>query len=138
METATKQFRKRNAILSYLQNTTAHPSAEMVFAGLKPQIPDLSLGTVYRNLNLFKQQGLATSVATVSGVERFDANTAPHVHFICHSCGAVIDLMDMQVPDSLQQTAQKATGGQVYACQLSFTGACRACNAHTIQGGETA
>ena len=56
------------------------------------------MGTVYRNLSLFKQQGLAISVATVKGVERFDGNTDPHVHFICNDCGAVIDLMDMDVP----------------------------------------
>ena len=48
----TKHFRKRDAILTYLKGTTEHPSAEMVYASLKPQIPDLSLGTVYRNLNL--------------------------------------------------------------------------------------
>ena len=67
MEPTTKQFRKRNAILNYLQNTKAHPSAETVYADLKQQIPDLSMGTVYRNLNLFRQQGLASVIATVRG-----------------------------------------------------------------------
>ena len=76
MEHAPKQFRKRNAILAGLRQSKAHPSAEELFTALKSQIPDLSMGTVYRNLNLFKQQGLAISVATVSGVERFDGNTA--------------------------------------------------------------
>ena len=127
MEQTGKQFRKRNAILSYLQSTTDHPSAEMVYAGLKPEIPDLSLGTVYRNLNLFKQQGLATSVATVRGVERFDGNTNPHVHFLCTACDAVIDLTQMQVPDSLRSMAEGCSGGQVAQCQLSFSGLCRKC-----------
>ena len=138
MEKTTKQFRKRNAILAYLQNSTAHPSAEMVFASLKPEIPDLSLGTVYRNLSLFKQQGLATSVATVRGVERFDGNTSPHVHFICTECDAVIDLMDMQVPGSLKTTAEINCGGQVEECQLSFTGLCKNCLEIQKLGGETA
>ena len=127
MEPATKQFRKRNAILSYLQSTTDHPSAEMVYAGLKPEIPDLSLGTVYRNLSLFKQQGLVSSVATVKGVERFDGNTSPHVHFLCTECDAVIDLTQMQVPDSLRSIAESCSGGQVEQCQLSFSGLCRDC-----------
>ena len=127
MEQTGKQFRKRNAILSYLQSTTDHPSAEMVYAGLKPEIPDLSLGTVYRNLSLFKQQGLATSVATVKGVERFDGNTNPHVHFLCTACDAVIDLTQMQVPDSLRSMAEGCSGGQVAQCQLSFSGLCRNC-----------
>ena len=127
MEPTGKQFRKRNAILSYLQSTTEHPSAEMVYAGLKPEIPDLSLGTVYRNLSLFRQQGLATSVATVKGVERFDGNTSPHVHFLCTACDAVIDLAEMQVPDSLRSMAEGCSGGQVAQCQLSFSGLCRNC-----------
>ena len=137
MATATKQFRKRNAILAYLQSTTTHPSAEMVFAGLKPEIPDLSLGTVYRNLSLFKQQGLATSVATVSGVERFDGNTDPHIHFICNHCDAVIDLMDMQIPVALNHTAEACSGGRIADCQLSFTGQCRSCLEKNQKGGET-
>lgn len=138
MEPAAKQFRKRNAILSYLQSTDSHPSAEMVFAGLKPEIPDLSLGTVYRNLNLFKQQGLAVSVATVKGVERFDGNAKPHVHFICTGCDAVIDLTDMQVPSSLHSIAETCCGGRVEDCQLSFTGLCQSCMGSEKKGGESA
>ena len=123
----TKRFKKRDAILEYLRSTKAHPSAEMIYTDLKPQIPDLAMGTVYRNLTLFKEQGLVSSVATVSGVERFDGNTDPHVHFICQNCNAVIDLMEMEVPQSLSQAAETACGGQVSECQLSFTGRCRGC-----------
>ena len=123
----TKHFRKRDAILNCLRMSREHPSAETLFQQLKSEIPDLSMGTVYRNLNLFKQQGLAMSVATVAGVERFDGNTCPHVHFICNDCGAVIDLEAMQVPDSLSQAAQQCCGGQVTGCQLSFTGICQIC-----------
>ena len=123
----TKQFRKREAILNCLRMSREHPSAETLFQQLKSEIPDLSMGTVYRNLNLFKQQGLAMSVATVAGVERFDGNTCPHVHFICNDCGAVIDLEAMQVPDSFSQAAQQCCGGQVTGCQLSFTGICQSC-----------
>ena len=125
--TTTKRFRKRDAILTYLQNTTTHPSAEMVYADLKQQIPDLSLGTVYRNLNLFKENGLAITVGTVKGVERFDGNVAPHVHFICSDCGAVLDLPKMEVPEQLMSTATKQIGGTVAQCQMTFTGQCRDC-----------
>ena len=138
MEASTKQFRKRNAILSYLRGVTNHPSAEMVFTDLKQQIPDLSMGTVYRNLSLFKQQGLVSSVATVRGVERFDGNTDPHVHFICSDCDAVIDLMEMQVPESLKQVAENCCGGQVESCSLSFTGQCQSCQQKQAKGGESA
>lgn len=127
MENVTKQFPKRNAILAGLQRSKEHPSAEALYAQLKQEIPDLSMGTVYRNLALFKKQGLAAGIATVDGVERFDGNIHPHVHFICSDCGAVIDLDDVQVPDSLTHTAEASCGGKVNACQLSFTGRCKAC-----------
>ncbi len=127
MEVSTKNFRKRNAILSYLRASVEHPSAEAIYTDLKTQIPDLSMGTVYRNLNLFKQQGLVTSVATVSGVERFDGNTEPHVHFICSGCDAVLDLHTLQTPESLKSAAEACAGGSIESCQLSFTGKCRTC-----------
>ena len=127
MQTTQKQFRKRNAILHYLQATKAHPSAETVYAELKQQIPDLSMGTVYRNLNLFRQQGLASVVATVQGVERFDANTEPHVHFICADCGTVTDLMEMEIPQAFSDRAAQLSGGKIDGCSLSFTGTCSHC-----------
>mgnify|MGYP000708904984 CR=1 FL=1 len=58
MEAATKQFKKRNAILSCLRGTVLHPSAEMVHEMLREEHPDISLATIYRNLALFKSQGL--------------------------------------------------------------------------------
>ena len=127
MEPSNKQFRKRNAILNCLRSTKAHPSAETLFTLLKPEIPDLSMGTVYRNLTLFKKQGLVSSVATVNGVERFDGNTEPHVHFICNDCDAVIDLEEISVPQELKTLAEECCGAQVRDCQLSFTGICRNC-----------
>ena len=127
MERTAKHFRKRDAILSCLRQTTEHPSADWVYAKLKPEIPDLSLGTVYRNLALFKEQGLITSLGTVKGVERFDGNTAPHVHYICSGCGKVLDLAEIQVPEELNASAAKASGGRVDSCQLTFTGICKNC-----------
>ena len=127
MERTAKHFRKRDAILSCLRQTTEHPSADWVYAKLKPEIPDLALGTVYRNLSLFKQQGLIASIGTVNGIERFDGNTNPHVHFICTVCDSVSDLHQMAVPESLSSEAAACTGGQVNACHLSFTGVCARC-----------
>ena len=127
MEATSKNFRKRNAILSYLRGTTAHPSAETIYSDLKTQIPDLSMATVYRNLTKFRQEGMVQCVATVRGVERYDGNTAPHVHFICRQCDAVIDLHEMQIPEALRSQADAVLGGRTESCCLSFTGLCRAC-----------
>ena len=127
MEQGSKRFRKRDAILTCVRETKVHPSADWVFAQLKPEIPDISLATVYRNLSLFKQQGLIASLGTVSGVERFDGNVDPHVHFICNRCDAIIDLPQMAVPQALSSQAAAQAGGQVDACQLTFTGVCCRC-----------
>lgn len=127
MERTTKNFRKRNAILSCLRQTTVHPCAEWVYSQLKSEYPDISLGTVYRNLALFKEQGQIISLGTVNGVERFDGNTDPHVHFICNSCGAVLDLADISVPEELNTAAEQSSGGRVSACHLTFSGTCMMC-----------
>ena len=127
MEAKTKQFRKRSAILDCLRSTKAHPSAEMLYEMLQKEHPDISLATVYRNLALFKSQGLIQSLGTVGGIERFDGNIQPHVHFICNSCNGVTDLPEIKVPQQLQVTVESATGGRVAECQLSFTGVCQNC-----------
>ena len=127
MERTAKHFRKRDAILSCLRSTTEHPSAEWIHARLKPDYPDISLGTVYRNLSFFKEQGTITSLGTVKGVERFDGNTAPHVHYICTGCGRVLDLPGMEIPLELNQAAARDSGGRVMSCQLTFTGLCAQC-----------
>jgi len=128
MEPRTKHFKKREAILNCLRSTTTHPTAEWVHAQLKSEFPDLSLGTVYRNLALFKEQGLVISVGTVNGVERFDADTEPHVHFICRTCHRVDDLPEMVIPEKLFAEADRFSGGHAETCSLSFTGICRECN----------
>ena len=127
MEPSTKRFRKRDAILTYLRSTDQHPSAETIYAALKQEIPDLSLGTVYRNIALFKQQGLIISVGSVDGVERYDGNVDPHVHFVCTGCGTVTDLHGMQIPDELNTAAAKEANGIVDQCHLTFHGRCRTC-----------
>ena len=128
MEATSKNFRKRNAILSYLQSKVTHPSAETIYTDLKQQIPDLSMATVYRNLTKFRTEGLVQCVATVKGVERFDANTHPHVHFICRHCDAVIDLHQIPMPRSQDGEIHRSSGCKVESCQLTYVGLCGSCH----------
>ena len=127
MERTSKHFRKRDAILQCVRSTDAHPSADWVYEHVREQVPDISLATVYRNLSLFKEQGLIQSLGTVKGVERFDGNTEPHVHFICTQCGAVLDLPEISVPEELNSAVSRSSGGRVDTCQLSFAGICGEC-----------
>ena len=118
---------KREAILNCVRSTKSHPSADWVFAQLKPKIPDLSLGTVYRNLSQFKTQGLIQSVGVVDGLERFDGNTAPHVHFVCTHCAAVLDVDSVCVPQSLYDAARRELGAKIEGCEINLRGICCNC-----------
>ena len=127
MEPRTKHFKKREAILECLRSTDSHPTAEWVHAQLREAYPDISLGTVYRNLAMFKDQGLIVSLGTVNGVERFDANTEPHLHFICNGGHRADELPEMEIPAALCGAADRYSGGHAEICHLSFTGTCREC-----------
>ena len=122
-----KFSRKRQAILDAIRSTKCHPSAEWVYQSLKPAYPDLSLGTVYRNIARFKEQGQVAHIATVRGQERLDGNTAPHAHFICRTCGAVLDVDEMEWNAQLDQRVERALGARVDSHDLIFHGVCPEC-----------
>ncbi len=126
-EKSIRYSKKREAILSCMQGTKTHPSAEWLFSELKPQYPDLSLGTIYRNLSFFQSQGQIVSVGVVHGQERFDADTSQHGHFICQSCGAVMDLEGVCLEESIKQEVQKAYDCQVSRLEMNVYGKCRDC-----------
>ncbi len=83
---------KRELIYSTLCSTKTHPSAKWVYEQLKEDHPDLSLGTVYRNIALFKEKGMAIPVANILGEERLDGDTSPHAHLVCKTCGRIEDI----------------------------------------------
>ena len=134
---ARKFSRKRAAILEALRATQEHPSAEMLYARLKTEFPDLSLGTVYRNLAMFVADGDAVSVGTVNGQERYDADTAPHAHFICTCCGRVLDVCSPDLA-GMDREIEAETGGVVMSRSLSFSGTCAGCLASGRAKGDTA
>ncbi len=84
--------RKRVAILETLKSTDVHPTAEWIYNELSPKFKDLSLGTVYRNVKKFCEDGKIRSVGVINGQEHFDGNVAPHSHLICQNCGKVLDM----------------------------------------------
>ncbi len=127
MERNIRYSKKREAILNAIRGTHCHPSAEWVYQTLKPTHPDLSLGTVYRNLVFFQQNGDVQSIGVVKGQERFDAVTTPHSHFICTRCGSVIDLNQIQVDAKLDRTVSLQYGLEVERHELTFHGLCPDC-----------
>lgn len=83
--------KQREAILNELQNRYDHPTAAQVYEGVKKQIPNISLGTVYRNLSSLVKSGEIISVSVGDGQEHFDGDKSFHLHLHCECCGAIID-----------------------------------------------
>ena len=124
---ASKHSWKRDEILRVLQETNEHPTADWIYQKLRLTIPDLSLGTVYRNLARFKEEGTVISVGTVNGQERFDAYTVPHTHFVCQCCGKVIDLESVAPSIESQAVASGLPGAKIETWSLTLTGLCPDC-----------
>lgn len=120
---AKRYSRQRELILHALRSTREHPTAEMLYQSLKPDNPNLSLGTVYRNLNLLSAEGAIVRMSFP--VERFDADVSPHPHFSCRCCGRVYDLELPYDPELDRRVSQ--LGHQVSGHDLVFTGVCAQC-----------
>ena len=116
--------RQRELIYEALRQTEQHPTAEMIYQWLKPANPSLSLGTVYRNLNLLADEGAIRRMAFP--VERYDAKTMPHPHFCCDQCGAVYDL-HLPYDAELDRQALLASGHDVTGHEVVFHGECNNC-----------
>ena len=126
MEKKLRHSHQRDMIYNYLLSTKEHPSAEMIYEVLKKEEPNLSLGTVYRNLKLLEELGLVRKVTTLNNVERYDAWCEDHVHFICSECGAVLDLPEFD--DSMIKKSIKKHNIDVKWMNLILGGTCENCS----------
>ena len=120
-----KYSRQREAIKNYLQGREDHPSADMVYDGIREDFPNISLGTVYRNLSLLTELGEILKIPT-EGADRFDARITPHNHFICKRCGRVMDIM-IPVENPTEKINAQWDGGDVEECRMEFYGICNDC-----------
>mgnify|MGYP000999238572 FL=1 len=114
--------RKREAILKAVRST-----ADWVYQTLKPKFPDLSLGTVYRNLTQLRRDGAIISIGDVNGQERYDGNVRPHTHFVCSRCHSVLDIPGDFVDKEQTKSAAEKLGLEVYSCDLLLHGICDKC-----------
>ena len=126
--TQRKNFsHKRQAILDAICSTDTHPDAEWVYKKLKEKYPKLSLGTVYRNIAEFKEDGSVASIAVVGGIERIDGNVKAHPHFICSECNAVIDVEADVDEGNLCREISEKYGIECNRLELLFSGKCSDC-----------
>ena len=122
-----RRSKKRDAILHLMRCSDCHPSADWVYQQLKEDYPDLSLGTVYRNLHQLREEKLIRQVGVVNGQERFDADIHDHGHFVCGGCGAVIDVPDYTPGDQTIRNLSNEYGFMVEGHEFYLRGLCETC-----------
>lgn len=118
--------KQRELILKTVLENRVHPTADAVFALLKPDHPELSLATVYRNLNQLAKNGLLQKVAVPNGADHFDGTLESHYHMICEHCGAMVDIPREYVPE-FDAAVEKRTGCRITSHSILFYGVCEQC-----------
>ncbi len=119
---------QRQAILAQLRSVTCHPTADELHAMLRGTMPQLSLGTVYRNLDLLTRNGMVLALHTAGAQKRFDGNTELHHHMRCESCDRVFDLHSLEHAGELEMVLQKILRAtRCHAYHLEMTGVCDSC-----------
>ena len=116
--------RKREAIYQTVCDTKVHPTAEWVYEALKPVYPDLSLGTVYRNLKKFCESGKIRRVGVINGQEHFDADVSRHSHFVCSACGRVLDIFEPLVGEETVAGLEEKYSISIESEDILFNGLC--------------
>jgi Fur family peroxide stress response transcriptional regulator len=117
---------QRDAILRIMKNTTSHPGADWVYEQVRKEMPNISMGTVYRNLHLLARSGEISQIDDISGQGRFDGNIENHYHFRCEKCGRLFDL-DEPVDRSIEDRVARKTGFKINKHHLELIGLCPDC-----------
>lgn len=126
MPKTTRMTKQKKIILEILRNTTAHPSADWIYEQAKKLVPDISLGTVYRNLNVLRDAGDIRELNYGSTYSRYDGKPDNHYHFLCEKCKQLYNVA-IPVYHGLDKMVQDTTGFDVNYHRMEFYGLCKAC-----------
>ena len=129
-----KYSRQRESIKNALASRCDHPTADALYASIREEFPNISLGTVYRNLNLLVELGEIQKLNFGDGADHFDSNTSNHYHFVCRCCRQVFDLPMLPV-EEINSLAQRSYAGRIEGHTTTFFGTCSEClenNSHEL------
>ncbi|MBS7020438.1 MAG: transcriptional repressor [Firmicutes bacterium] len=118
--------KQRETVLNVVNKSRAHPTAEMVYQEVKKEIPNISLGTVYRNLNVLAEQGMIKRISIPQDVDHFDHRNDEHYHFYCTTCNHLIDLPVDRI-DELIQRLEREENVEVNDYEVLLFGTCQSC-----------
>ena len=118
---------QRDRIYEYLIQSVDHPSAEMIYSALRTQLPNLSMGTVYRNLSIMERDGEIGKIEIPCAPARYDKTSRRHEHVICEKCGRVFDLGSEDLTDYFSRLAKRPVTGY----RLTLYTVCEDCKKET-------
>jgi len=124
-----KYSRQRERIFEVVKSTHLHPTADWIYEKLRSEIPNLSLGTVYRNLALLRDMGMIKELTFNDSSARFDGFVDDHQHFICEKCNKIYDIQIDMVPQ-LSKELQKKLNVEVKNIRAEFYGICEVCKSN--------
>jgi Fur family ferric uptake transcriptional regulator/Fur family peroxide stress response transcriptional regulator len=118
--------KQKSIILELLRSTDTHPTADWIYEKARERLPEISLGTVYRNLNLLAEAGEILELNFGGAYKCFDGIAANHYHYRCRICRRVYD-MDMPLMSQLSELTETGDGHRIETHRLEFSGVCKAC-----------
>ncbi len=121
-----RDTRQRKAILTVLRNTRSHPTADQIYDEVRQEMPNISKGTVYRNLQVLRDERAIIELKLNGTLSRYEVKQESHYHFRCEKCGRVSDV-DVPVDKDLDHEAENRTGLKISSHQLEFRGLCKEC-----------
>ncbi|NLU11216.1 MAG: transcriptional repressor [Tepidanaerobacter acetatoxydans] len=122
-----RKTKQRDLILKTLKNTDTHPTADWIYEQVKKEMPNISLGTVYRNLGMLKDLGEIIELNCGNKYSRFDGNPENHYHFVCTECEKVIDIKGCPVDEELDLCVARENDVEVFYHRTEFYGLCPDC-----------
>lgn len=132
-----RKTKQRGAILRVLRSTDIHPTADWIYQEVRKEMPNVSLGTIYRNLKTLVEMGEVQELSYGSGYSRFDGKPHDHYHFVCDCCGKIEDL-EIECMKELEDEVAAQVMGKVYRHRLEFYGTCAECLAEEEAASQEA
>lgn len=117
-----KNSKQRELVLNVVNSSFSHPTAEQVYIECRKYIPNISLGTVYRNLNALTESGDITKITGKGNTYRYDNSFKKHAHFLCRNCGIITD-----VSRNILEEIKELDGNKVIDYEITFEGICKEC-----------
>lgn len=121
-----RMTRQRRIMMEVLDRTNWHPTAEEIYTVVRERAPRISLGTVYRNLDVLAREGMIRKLEVTSTQRRYDGNPKPHYHALCLKCGVVSDV-DEHAIDWDGPPEVHCPGFHITGLKLVFEGYCSVC-----------